>query len=85
MTFPTWSLLVFSILALAIFLISMFPILAFVVPVSVAIWLMIAAHKAAATKPQGKLVLGENEAQANAAPDEPTRTGPTEPSDADAA
>jgi hypothetical protein len=50
MTFPTWPLLVFCILVLAILLISMFPILAIVVPVSVAIWLLIAAHKVAATR-----------------------------------
>ena len=68
MTFPKWSLLVFSNLVLAILLISMFPILAIVAPVSVAIWLLIAAHKVAATKPQDKLALGENEVQAIAAP-----------------
>ena len=83
MTFPTWSLLVFPILAIV--LISMFPIPAIAVAVSVAIWAVIAAQKAAATKPQDKLALGENEVQELAAPDGPTKTGPTQPSDADAA
>ena len=58
MTFPTWSLLVFPILA--ILLISMFPILAIVVAVSVAIWAVIAGQKAA-TKPRDNLALRENE------------------------
>ncbi len=83
MTFPTWSLLVFPILAIV--LISMFPIPAIAVAVSVAIWAVIAAQKAAATKPEDKLALGENEVQELAAPDGPTKTGPTQPSDADAA
>jgi hypothetical protein len=83
MKFPTWSLLVFPILA--ILLISMYPILAIVIAVVVAIWAFIAAQKAAATKTQDELALGENEVQALADPDGPTRTGPTQPSDADAA
>ena len=83
MKFPKWSLFLFPILAIV--LITMFPILAIVVAVAVATWVVIAAQKAAATKPQNKLALGENELQAIAAPDEPTRTGPTQPSDADAA
>jgi uncharacterized membrane protein len=83
MTFRTWSLLVFPILAIV--LIIMLPILAIAVSVSVAIWALIAAEKAAATKTQDKLALGENEVQALAAPDGPTRPGPTQPSDADAA
>jgi hypothetical protein len=83
MKFPTWSLLVFPILAIV--LITMFPILAIVVAVAVATWAFIAAQKAAATEPLDKLALGENELQAIAAPDESTKTGPTQPSDADAA
>jgi uncharacterized membrane protein len=84
MKFPKWSLFLFPILAIV--LITMFPILAIVVTVAVATWVVIAAQKAAAaTKPQDKLALGENELQAIAAPDEPTTTGPTQPSDADAA
>ena len=83
MKFPTWSLLLLPILAIV--LITMLPILAIAVAVSVAIWAFIAAQKAAATKPQDKLALGENEPQARAASDERTRTGPTQPSDADAA
>jgi len=50
MTFRTWSLLVFPILAIV--LIIMLPILAIAVSVSVAIWAFIAAQKAAATKTQ---------------------------------
>jgi hypothetical protein len=53
--------------------------------VAVATWVVIAVQKAAATKPHDKLALGENELQAIAAPDEPTKMGPTQPSDADAA
>ena len=53
MKFPTWSLLVFPILAIV--LIIMFPIPAIAVAVSVAIWAVIAAQKAAATKTQDKL------------------------------
>jgi len=83
MKFPKWSLFLFPILAIV--LITMFPVLAIVVAVAVATWVVIAVQKAAATKPQDKLALGENELQATAAPDEPTRTGPTQPSDADAA
>ncbi len=83
MKFPTWSLFLFPILAIV--LIIMFPVLAIAVSVSVAIWAFIAAQKAAATKPQDKLALGENELQAIAAPDEPTKTAPTQPSDANAA
>ena len=83
MKFPKWSLFVFPILA--ILLITMFPILAIVVAVSVATRVVIAAQKTAGTKPQDKLALGENEVQAIAAPDGPTRTGPTQPTDADAA
>jgi flagellar basal body-associated protein FliL len=83
MKFPTWSLLVFPILGIV--LILMLPILAIAVAVSVAIWAFIAAQKAAATQTQDKLALGENEVQAIAAPDGPTRTAPTQPSDADAA
>jgi len=82
MKFPKWSLFLFPILAIV--LITMFPVLAIVVTVAVATWVVIAGQKAAATK-QDKLALGENELQAIAAPDEPTRTGPTQPSDADAA
>jgi hypothetical protein len=83
MKFSTWSLLVFPILAIV--LILMLPILAIAVAVSVAIWAFIAAQKTAGTKPQDNLGFGENEVQAIAAPDGPTRTGPTQPSDADAA
>ena len=79
MQFPKWSLFLFPILAIV--LIIMFPILAIVVPVAVAIWAVIAAQKAAATKPQVKLALGENELQAISALDEPTKTGPTQPRD----
>jgi hypothetical protein len=80
MNFSKWLLLVFPILAIV--LISMFPIAAIVVAVAVAIWAFIAAQKAAGEKPQDKLALGENEVQAIAAPDEPTSTGLTQPSDA---
>jgi hypothetical protein len=52
MKFPKWSLFVLPILAIV--LISMFPIPAIAVAVSVAIWAVIAAQKAAATKMQGK-------------------------------
>jgi hypothetical protein len=83
MMFPKWSLFLFPILAIV--LITMFPILAIVVAVAVATWVVIAVQKAAATKPHDKLALGENELQAIAAPDEPTKMGPTQPSDADAA
>jgi uncharacterized membrane protein len=83
MKFPKWSLFVFPILA--ILLITMFPILAIVVAVSVATWVVIDAKKTAGTKPQDNLGLGENEVQAIAAPDGPKRTGPTQPTDADAA
>ncbi|MGC2181649.1 MAG: hypothetical protein WA637_00045 [Terriglobales bacterium] len=81
MKFPKWSL--FLIPVLAIILITMFPVLAIVVAVAAATWVVIALQKAAATKPQDKLAFGENELQAIAAPDEPTRTG--QPGDADAA
>ena len=67
MKFPEWSLFVFPILVIG--LISMFPILAILVAVSVAIWAAIAAQKAAAAKPQDKLALGKNQVQAIAAPD----------------
>ena len=83
MKFPKWSLFLFPILAIV--LITMFPIPATVVAVAVAIWAFIAAQKAAAEKPQDRLALGENEVQGIAAPDEPTKTGPTQPSNADAA
>lgn len=83
MKFPKWSLFLFPILAIV--LITMFPIPAMVVAVAVAIWAFIAAQKAAGEKPQDKLALGENEVQGIAAPDEPTKTGPTQPSNADAA
>ena len=83
MKFPKWSLSLFPILAIV--LITMFPVLAIVVAVAVATWVVVALQKAAATKPQDKLALGENELQEIAAPDAPTRTGPTQPSDADAA
>jgi hypothetical protein len=82
MKFPKWSLFVFPILAIV--LIIMLPILAIAVSVSVAIWAFIAAQKAAATKMQDNLALGENDVQAIAAPGEPTGTGPTQPGDADA-
>jgi hypothetical protein len=59
MKFPKWSLLVFPILAILLFI--MFPIPAIVVAVLVATWAVIAAQKAAATKPQDELALGENE------------------------
>ena len=78
MKFPKWSLFFFPILAIV--LITMFPVLAIVVAVAVAIWVVIAVQKAAATKPQDKLALGENELQEIVAPDEPRRTGPTQPS-----
>ena len=83
MKLPKWSLFLFPILAIV--LITMFPILAMVVAVAVAIWAFIAAQKAAAEKPQDRLALGENEVQGIAAPDEPTKTGPTQPSNTDAA
>ena len=83
MKFPKWSLFLFPILAIV--LITMFPVLAIVVAVAVATWVVIAVQKAAATKPQDKLAPAENELQAIAAPDELTRTGPTQPSDSDAA
>lgn len=83
MQFPKWSLFLFPIPAIVV--IALFPILVIVVAVAVAIWAVIAGQKATATKPQDKLALGENEVQAIAAPDEPTRVGPTQPSDADAA
>ena len=83
MQFSRWSLFLFPILAIV--LITMFPIPAMVVAVAVAIWAFIAAQKAAAEKPQDRLALGENEVQGIAAPDEPTKTGPTQPSNADAA
>jgi hypothetical protein len=83
MQLSTWSLFLFPILAIV--LITMFPIPAMVVAVAVAIWAFIAAQKAAAEKPQDRLALGENEVQGIAAPDEPTKTGPTQPSNADAA
>lgn len=79
MKFPKWSLFLFPILAIV--LITMFPVLAIVVAVAVGTWVVIAVQEAAATKPQNKLALGENELQS----DEPTRTEPTQPSDADAA
>ncbi len=59
MKFPKWLLFLFPILAIV--LITMFPILAIVVAVAVATWVVIAAQKAAATKPQDKLALGESE------------------------
>jgi hypothetical protein len=83
MKFPTWSLFLFPILAIV--LIIMFPIPAMVVGVAVAIWAFVVAQKAAAEKPQDRLALGENEVQGIAAPDESTKTGPTQPSNADAA
>jgi uncharacterized membrane protein len=83
MKFPEWSLFVFPILVIV--LISMFPILAIVVAVSVAIWAAIAARETAATEPQNKLALGENEVQVIAAPDGPTTPGSTQPGNADAA
>ena len=69
MKFPKWLLFLFPILAMV--LITMFPILAIVVAVAVATWVVIAAQKAAATKPQDKLALGESEFQAISAPREP--------------
>lgn len=83
MQFPKWSLFLFPIPAIVVT--AMFPIVIIVVAVAVAIWAVIAGQKAAATKPQDKPALGENEVQAIAAPDEPTKTGPTQSSDADAA
>ena len=83
MEFPKWSLFLFPVLAIV--LITMFPVLAIVVAVAAATWVVIALQKAAATKPQDILARGENEHQAIAAPDEPTETGPTQPSNADAA
>ena len=83
MKFPKWSLFLFPILAIV--LITMFPVLAIGVAMAVATWIVIAVQTAAATKPQDRLVLGENEIQAIAAPDEPTETGPTQRRDADAA
>jgi len=68
MKFPKWLLFLFPILAMV--LITMFPILAIVVAVAVATWVVIAAQKAAATKPQDKLALGESELQAISAPRE---------------
>ena len=59
MKFPTWSLLVFPILAIV--LIIMFPIPAIAVAASFAIWALIAAQRAAATKPPDKPALGEND------------------------
>jgi hypothetical protein len=53
--------LLFLFPILAMVLITMFPILAIVVAVAVATWVVIAAQKAAATKPQDKLALGESE------------------------
>ena len=47
------------------------PFLAIVVAVAVATWVVIAAQKTAATKPQDKLALGESELQAISAPREP--------------
>ena len=73
MRFPKWSLFLFPIPAIVVT--AMFPILIIVVAVAVAIWAFIAAEKAGATKTQDKPALGENEVQAIAAPDEPTRTG----------
>ena len=83
MKFPTWSLFLLPILAIV--LIIMFPIPAMVVAVAVAICAFIVAQKAAAETPQDRLALEENEVQGIAAPDEPTKTGPTQPSNADAA
>ena len=73
MRFPKWSLFLFPIPAIVVT--AMFPILIIVVAVAVAIWAFIAAEKAGATKTRDKPALGENEVQAIAAPDEPTRTG----------
>jgi hypothetical protein len=67
MQFPKWSLFLFPIPAIVVT--AMFPILVIVVAVAVAIWAVIAGQTAAATKPQDKPALGENEVQANAAPD----------------
>ncbi|MGA8310547.1 MAG: hypothetical protein WB755_11000 [Terriglobales bacterium] len=83
MQFPKWSLFLFPIPAIVVT--AMFPILVIIVAVAVAIWAFVAAEEAAATKTQDKPALGENEVQPIAAPDGPTRTGPTQPSDADAA
>jgi hypothetical protein len=65
MKFPKGRCLYFPILAM----ITMFPILAIMVVVSVATWVVIEAQKAAATKPQDKLALGKNEVKQFAAPD----------------
>jgi hypothetical protein len=83
MQFPKWSLFLFPIPAIAVT--AMFPVLVIVVAVAVAIWAVIAGRKATATKSQDKPALGENEVHATAALDEPTKTGPTQSSDADAA
>lgn len=69
MKFPKWLLFLLPILAIV--LITMFPILAIVVAVAVATWVVIAAQKAAVTKPQDKLAFGESELQAISAPREP--------------
>ena len=69
MKVPKWLLFLLPILAIV--LITMFPILAIVVAVAVATWVVIAAQKAAATKPQDKLAFGESELQAISAPREP--------------
>jgi hypothetical protein len=86
MKFPKWSLFVFPILAIV--LISMFPIPAIAVAASVAIWALIAAQRAAATKPQDEPALGENEVQATAAlmdTDKNGKISKTRVQDADAA
>ena len=49
MKFPTWSLLIFLILAIVLF--AMFPIPVIVVALSVMIWAVMAAEKEAATLP----------------------------------
>jgi xanthosine utilization system XapX-like protein len=74
MKFPKWALFLFPIPAIVV--IAMFPILAIVVGLAVAIWAFIAAEKAAATKTQDKPALGENEVQAIAAPDRCRRQDP---------
>jgi hypothetical protein len=74
MKFPKWLLFLFPIPAIVVT--AMFPILVIVVAVAVAIWAVIAGQKAAATKTQDKPALGENEVQANAAPDGHRRQDP---------
>ena len=74
MKFPKWSLFLFPILVIV--LITMFPVLAIVVAVAVATWVVIAVQKAAGTNPQDILDNFRESLTATEPPDSRTPSRP---------